>query len=242
MRRKFQPRACIAARSFLLEGRSGSSLSSRTVLLASRSRNSQLPVPPCGDRTNPLRVGERDAESAPISDQLVRFSPDHVFPRGYCSYRKGNTCSCSVASNVFGQLGSVQQLPTPPAVALVAMHPRRTQGWDDESANFGSFSFLSRPHAAAIALIGADTPRSFSRREGTIDSKIPVAPGGRRYPFGQPSQHRDAGGEELRTQLPVSSRQAFLSPVALSRDYLRYGEGIVSDHAFRHGHQFLTGF
>jgi len=56
MRCKFQPRACIAARSFLLEGRSGSSLSSRTGLLASRSRNSQAPAPPCGGHANPLRA------------------------------------------------------------------------------------------------------------------------------------------------------------------------------------------
>jgi len=56
------------------------------------------------------------------------------------------------------------RLPMPPAVSAVAMHPRRVHGWDAESANFGSFSFLSRSHAATIALIGADTPRSFSRR------------------------------------------------------------------------------
>jgi hypothetical protein len=86
LRRKFKPRACISARSFLLEGRSGSSLSSRTVLLVSRSRNSQLPMPPCGDHTNPLRAGERDAGSSLVSEQPARFSPDHVFPRGYRSY------------------------------------------------------------------------------------------------------------------------------------------------------------
>lgn len=56
MRCKFPPRACISARSFLLEGRSGSSLSSRTELPASRSRNSQIPVSPCGDHANPFRV------------------------------------------------------------------------------------------------------------------------------------------------------------------------------------------
>jgi hypothetical protein len=50
----------------------------------------------------------------------------------------------SVASRLFGQQGSVQQLPTPPAVALVAIHPRRTHGWDAESTSFGSFSFQSR--------------------------------------------------------------------------------------------------
>jgi len=81
LRRRFQPRACISARSFLLEGRSGSSLSSRTELLASQSRNSQVPAPPCGGRTNPLRAGERDAESTRVSEQPARFSPDHVFPR-----------------------------------------------------------------------------------------------------------------------------------------------------------------
>lgn len=86
MRCKFQPRACISTRSFLLEGRSGSSLSSRTVLLASRSRNSQLPVPPCGGHTNPLRAGERDAGSTRVSEQPACFSPDCVFPRGYHSY------------------------------------------------------------------------------------------------------------------------------------------------------------
>jgi hypothetical protein len=41
---------------------------------------------PCGRR-------ERDAESAPVSDQPARFSPDHVFPRDSRSYRKGNSCS-----------------------------------------------------------------------------------------------------------------------------------------------------
>jgi len=56
MRCKFQPRACIAARSLLLEGRSGSSLSSRTGLPASRSRDSQTLVPPCGGHAIPLRV------------------------------------------------------------------------------------------------------------------------------------------------------------------------------------------
>lgn len=36
----------------------------------------------------------------------ARFSPDHVLPRDSCSYGKGNSCSCSVASNVIGQKGS----------------------------------------------------------------------------------------------------------------------------------------
>lgn len=74
-------------------------------------------------------------------------------------------------------IGFRPPLPMPPAVAAVAMHPRRVHGWDAESANFGSFSFLSRSLAATIALIGADTPRSFSRREGTIESLVPVGPG-----------------------------------------------------------------
>jgi len=39
---------------------------------------------------------------------------------------------------------------------------------------FRLVSFLSRPHAAVIALIGADTPRSCSCREDTIDTLIPV--------------------------------------------------------------------
>jgi len=55
---------------------------------------------PCGWR-------ERDAESTPASVRPARFSPDHVFPRDSCSYGKGNSCSCSVASNVIGQRGSV---------------------------------------------------------------------------------------------------------------------------------------
>jgi len=38
--------------------------------------------------------------------------------------------------------------------------------------SFGSFSFQSRSHAATIAHIGADTPRSFSRREGAIDPRL----------------------------------------------------------------------
>jgi len=46
----------IAARSFLLEGRSGSSLSSRTGLPASRSRDSQMLAPPCGGHASPFRV------------------------------------------------------------------------------------------------------------------------------------------------------------------------------------------
>jgi hypothetical protein len=172
--------------------------------------------------TTPIPCGwrERDAESTLVSDQPARFSPDHVLPRDFRSYRKGNSCSCSVASNIIGQLGSVQQLPTPLAVAVVAMHPRRTQGRDAESTNFGSLSFLSRSHAATIALIGLDTPRSFSRREGTIDAMITVAPGHQRRPFGQPRQPREAGGEGLRTHLPVDSRQAFMSTVELALDYL----------------------
>jgi hypothetical protein len=46
------------------------------------------------------------------------------------------------------------------------------QGWDVESTSFGSFSFQSQSHAATTALIGSDTPRSFSRREGAIDPRL----------------------------------------------------------------------
>jgi len=74
MRCKFQPRACIAARSFLLEGRSVSSLSSRTEPSASRSRNSQ-----CGYRlatATPFPLGRRrrDAGSTPSSEYHRRVS------------------------------------------------------------------------------------------------------------------------------------------------------------------------
>ena len=93
MQCKFQPRACIAARSLLLEGRSGSSLSSRTALLAFRSRNSQYQCRLAAATPIPFGRRERDAESTLVSEQPARFSPFHVFPRVVCSYRKGNSCS-----------------------------------------------------------------------------------------------------------------------------------------------------
>lgn len=89
------------------------------------------------------------------------------------------------------QQGSVQQLPTPLAVAIVTIA-------SPEDAKDGmpnprvSARFVSIPTAAAvIARIGADTPRSFSRREGAIVTLIPVAHGYRCYPI--PGNHASTG-------------------------------------------------
>jgi len=229
MRRKFQPHACIAARSFLLEGRSGSSLSSRTEPPARQSRNFHDWYHHGRPRHSLSGGVGGTPDLRRFRKQPARFSPNHVFPRGFRSYREGNTCSCTVASNIIRQPGSVQQFPMPPAVAAVAMHPRRTQGWDVESANFGSFSFLSRSHAATIALIGADTPRSCSRREGTIESLVPVGPG--IFDVALSGNHASTGmlaernSERFLVFAHLSrylSGGAFLFPVALSRDYLLY--------------------
>jgi len=125
----------------------------------------------------------------------------------------------------------------PPAVSVVAMHPRRVQGWDAESAIFGSFSFLSRPHAAVIALIGADTPRSFSRREGTIESSVPVGPGvfdvalsGNHASTGMLAEWNSERFSMLAHLCRYLSGGAFTFPVALSRDYLLIGRRAANTH------------
>jgi len=93
MRCKFQPRACISTCSFLLEGRSGSSLSSRTEPPARRSRNLHGWYYLRATTSFLFRRRGRDAGSTPISEQLTCFSPNHVFPRGFRSYREGISCS-----------------------------------------------------------------------------------------------------------------------------------------------------
>lgn len=148
----------------------------------------------------------------------------------------------SVASRLFGQQGSVQQLPTPPAVALVAMHPRRTHGWDAESTSFGSFSFQSQSHAATTARIGADTPHSCSRREGTIDPRlqlhrvIDVALSGNQASTGMLAK-KDS---ERICRLIPDRRFCPLSHFRVTTFISRGGPSTY--HAFRHGHRVHNGF
>jgi hypothetical protein len=93
MRCKFQPHACISARSFHI---------GRVIwFLALVANGATSPPKPKLPRlvspwaTTPFPFGRRgrDTGSSPISEQSTRFSPKHVFPRGFRSYREGDACS-----------------------------------------------------------------------------------------------------------------------------------------------------
>jgi len=102
---------------------------------------------------------------------------------------------------------------------------------------FRFVSFLSRPRAAVIALISADTPRSFSCREGTIESSVPVGPGvfdvtlsGDHASTGMLAERNSERFSVLAHLCRYLSGGAFTFPVALSRDYLLMGRRAADMH------------
>jgi hypothetical protein len=76
---------------------------------------------------------------------------------------------------------------------------------------------------ATFTRIGSDTPRSCSRREGPIDTVLPVEPACRRCSYGQPCRPREVGRVELRAIAGCFPTYASV-PAALSRGFLRYQE------------------
>jgi len=212
MRCKFQPRACIAARSFLLEGRSGSSLSSRTVLLASRSRNSQLPVPPCGGRTNPLRAGERDAESTPISESTGAFQSRPRVSTRLPFISKGEYVFLFRREQFLRKTGFRPQSPTPPAVAGWPCIPGGRKDGTPNRRISVRFHFCpgrsQRPLLLSVRIhhVLALVVKALSTPWYRLDQVF------RRRPFGQPRQHRYAGEVERRTHLPVFIRRGVYVP------------------------------
>jgi len=178
---------------FYWKGDLVSSLSSRTELPASRSRNSQVPAPPCGGRTNPLRVGERDAESTLVSEQPARFSPDHVFPRVSVHIERGIR-----VPDPSRAISSDNRVPSSSCRRrlLLLWWPCVPGGRKDGTSNRRiSVRFRFCPGRTQRPLL-------LSVRIHHVHSPVVTALSNpwyrctrcfRRRPFGQPRQHRDAG-------------------------------------------------
>lgn len=102
---------------------------------------------------------------------------------------------------------------------------------------FRLVSFQSQSHAATITRIGADTPRSFSRREDTIDSRlqlhrvIDVALSGNQASTGMLAE-KDS---ERICRLIPDRRFCPLSHFRVTTFISRGGPS--TRHAFRHGHR-----
>lgn len=210
MRREFQPRACIAARSFLLEGRSAFLAFVVNGTTSTRCRNTRRQY--CSWQLVRALAGCIGGipNGASFGSTGVFLSLSRVSTR-FPFISKGEFVFLSVAKRIIKQPGSDHAVvdASPPHTWWAARLPPVGTRTGRRTGRVSARSRFCPGRSRATSFrIGADTPRSCSRREGRVETIVPVVLGLRCHPFGQPSQPREAGRRGRRVPVPVDSRQA----------------------------------
>jgi len=129
------------------------------------------PVSPWGDHAIPFRAAWAGRRIYAGFGTIGAFQSQHVFPRGSVHIERGIRVPDSVASRVFDKW-----VPSTVADATCCSFGGQASPEDARMGRringFRPVLVLVPAAAAASTLIGADTPRSCSRREGAIDPRL----------------------------------------------------------------------
>jgi len=113
-----------------------------------RERNHQPPepllpqlVPPCGGRANPFRAARAGRRIYAGFGATSAFQSRSRVSTRFPFISKGEFVFLIRREQNHRTTGFRPAVVDATCCSLVAMHPRRTQGWDAESTSFGSFRF-----------------------------------------------------------------------------------------------------